>query len=417
MVKVADYIIADPFSETPIEPDEISLMVNREEEKERIQMIIDSASKGYGQNIAILGKDGIGKTSIMNYVEAMCRIKSGIYLSRINITTDTKEDVLVKSLVKDLLEQVNIGLGNLVLSLVGIGKKEQLDMISKGIKGISIEKSLLNTIQLPLLGIISIASNIVERKGRPEDIFEALQLLQEIMKITEKDAKAIIVLLDEAGYVAVERSIHLLQRMKLLFQRKPFMLCIAGSPLLFRKYSKIEPTFVNLFPEQNRFHLSPLKAKHIRELIKKRLAPVRKKGKGVEPFENRSIETLYKETNGNPRYIIRLASYSLHLAKENTKVKPEHIIKASDKIYQELGRDLFERLSPSLKEVVIVIGKFPNSTQEEIRKYLKSDLSPASISLKIRELESLGYIEVTQIGREKRCVLNKPLAKFSSVFY
>ena len=416
-MKVADYIVADPFSETPIEPDEINLMVNREEEKERIEIIIDSASKGFGQNLAILGYDGIGKTSIMNYIEAMCRIRSGIYLSRINITTDTKEDVIVKSLIKDLLEQINIGLGNLILSLVGLGKKEQLDMISKRIKGISIEESLINTIQIPLLGIISIATNIVERKGRPEDIFEALQLLQEIMKITKKEAKSIVVLLDEAGYVAVDRSIHLLQRMKLLFQRKPFMLCIAGSPLLFSEYSKIEPTFVNLFPEQNRFHLSPLEVQHIKELIKKRLAPVRKKGKGIEPFTSESIETLNEETKGNPRYIIRLASYALHLAKEDTTVKPEHIIKASDKIYQELGKDLFDRLSPSLREIVIVINKFPNSTQEEIRKYSKSDLSPASISLKMRELESLGFIDVKQIGREKRCVLNKPLTKYCSTFY
>lgn len=417
-LKIEYYISANPFSDKVIEPEETGLLLaNREDEKERIDYVITSASKGFPQNIAILGEIGMGKSSMLNYIQARCQIKTGIYFSRINVTEDTSEEILIKSLVKDLLDQARVGLGSSLMGMVGFGKRQQAKEIDKQIKGINVTKASQKQLGDPLLRIVSVSSQIIEEKGRPEDIFEVIQLLKEVMKIIKKDVKTIAVLFDEGGYVAKEKSIALLQRMKLIFQNKPFMLCIGGSPTLFSEYGKIEQTFPNLFLHHNRLSLTPLNKQGIRELIQKRLALVRIRGKDIEPFSEKSIQTILDESNGNPRRIVGIAGYTLYLSRDKYGyIEPVTVLEASDSTLITLGGEAFDRLKKDLQEICLIIGKYPNSTFEQIRKYLsqitKSKISKSTLSPKINELQKLGYIEINQIGREKRCFLKSFLQKY-----
>lgn len=417
-LKIEDYISANPFTDKVIEPEETGLLLaNRESEKERIDYVIASASQGFPQNIGILGEIGMGKSSMLNYIQARCQIKKGIYFSRINVTEDTSEEILIKSLVKDLLDQVRVGLGSSLMGVVGLGKKQQTKEIDKQIKGINITKASQKQLGDPLLRIISISSQIIEKKGKPEDIFEVLQLMKEVMSIIKKDVKTIAVLFDEGGYVAKEKSIALLQRMKLIFQNKPFMLCIGGSPTLFSEYGKIESTFPNLFLPHNRLSLTSLDIQGARELIQKRLAIVRIGGKDIEPFSEKSIQTILNESDGNPRRIVGIAGYTLYLSRGKVGyIEPAVIVEASNSTIMTLGREAFDRLRKDLQEICLVIGEYPNSTFEQIRRYLgqvtKSKISKSTISPKINELQKLGYIKIDLIGREKRCFLKNFLQKY-----
>lgn len=417
-LRIGDYISANPFTDKVIEPEDTRfLLANREREKERIDYVIASAEQGFPQNIAILGEIGMGKSSMLNYIQAQCQIKKGIYFSRINVTEDTSEEILVKSMVRDLLDQVHIGLGRFLIGMVGLGRKEQTKEIEKRIKGIHITKASQKQLSDPILRIISISTQVIERKGRPEDIFEVLQLMKELMNMIRKDVKTIAVLFDEGGYVAKEKSIALLQRMKLIFQNKPFMLCIGGSPTLFSEYGKIESTFPNLFLPHNRLALSPLDIQGIRELIQKRLTRVRVVGKDIEPFSEEAIQTILNESEGNPRRIVGIAGYSLYLSRGKAGyIEPADVVEASGSALTILGGEAFDRLKKDLQEICLIIGKYPNSTFEQIRKYLgrttKSEISKSTISPKINELQKLGYIGINQIGREKRCFLKGLLQKY-----
>jgi len=81
-----------------------------------------------------------------------------------------------------------------------------------------------------------------------------------------------------------------------------------------------------------------------------------------------------------------------------------------------LGKEAFGRLRKDLQEICVIIGKYPNSTFEQIRKYLsqivKSEIPKSTISPKINELQKLGYINIDRIGREKRCFLKSFLQKY-----
>jgi len=415
---IDDYISANPFSDKVIDPAETGLLLaNREKEKELLDYVIESASRGFPQNIAILGEVGVGKSSMLNYVQAGCQLKKGMFFSRINVTEDTSEEVLVRSLVKDLLDQVCIGLGSSLIGLLGIGRKELVREIDSRVRGIDVTKSIRRDLGAPLLKIVTLSSQIVERKGRPEDVFEVLQLLKETMKIIKGDMKAIVVLFDEAGYVAKEKSITLLQRMKLIFQSKPFMLCVAGSPMLFSEYSRVEPTFPNLFLPQNRISLGPLELADAEELIEKRLALVRKKGKGTEPFGEKAVQAILRESDGNPRRIMGIAGYTLYLSRGMpVPVGPETVVKASEVAIMILGKDALDRLREDMQDICMAIAKHPGSTFEEIRGFvgrtLKSEIPKSTINPKINELEKLGYIMIERSGREKRCFLRSFLQKY-----
>jgi hypothetical protein len=259
----------------------------------------------------------------------------------------------------------------------------------------------------------------VQKKGRPENVFEVLQLLKETMKMIKGEMKAIAVLFDEAGYVAKDKSITLMQRMKLIFQSKPFMLCVAGSPMLFSEYSRVEPTFANLFLPQNRLSLGPLELGDAKELIEKRLALVRKKGKGIEPFSEKALHAIVRESDGNPRRIMGIAGYALYLCRGMpVPVGPESVVRASEVAIMTLGREALDRLRGDMQEICIAIGKHPGSTFEEIRGHvgrsLKSEIPKSTINPKMNELEKLGYITIERTGREKRCFLRGYLQKYSN---
>jgi hypothetical protein len=415
---VDDYISANPFTDKVIEPAETGLLLSdREKEKERLDYVVESAAGGFPQNIAILGEVGVGKSSMLNYVQAGCQLKKGVFFSRINVTEDTSEETLVRSLVKDLLDQASIGLGSAVIGLLGVGKKKLVKHLDDSVRGIDITRSIRRDLGDPLIKIVTLSSQIVEKKGRPEDVFEVLQLLKEAMGIIKGETKAIAVLFDEAGYVAKERSIALLQRMKLIFQSRPFMLCVAGSPMLFSEYSRVEPTFPNLFLPHNRLSIGPLDLSGTRELIQKRLALVRKKGKETEPFGEKAVQTVHTESDGNPRRIMGIAGYALYLCRGMpVPIGSESIVKASEVAIMTLGKEALDRLRGDMQEICLAIAKCPGSTFEQIRAYLarvtRSEIPKSTINPKINELEKLGYITIERTGREKRCFLRGFLQKY-----
>jgi hypothetical protein len=219
-----------------------------------------------------------------------------------------------------------------VLYYLKLGKKVSSDEIRKRLKGIELTKH--KQLKESLLNIFSYSRAVTETKASPEDFYEILEMLRDVLELMGHKPKAIIILLDEGQYVARSHSIDLLQQMRLLFQKKPYMLVVGGSPDLFNRFAQVEPSFNNLFPEQNRFQLTPLEYQHVRELLKKSLELVRKRGRGIEPFEIECIDRLLQLSDGNPRYVIRITSAALQQSRDQNSVT-----------IREIGRDRFDRLN------------------------------------------------------------------------
>jgi Cdc6-like AAA superfamily ATPase len=407
--KVSELLEVDPFNDVPLSPNEIHLLVNREEAKERLDALVRAASKGFPQHVAILGEDGSGKTSILNYVAAKARLHEGVYTAQVDITEGTDFIQMIGAIVRDLLNQVHVGLGSTFLGLFRFGREATRKEILQRLSGVEISRSRRVQLAEALFSIISYSSSVEMKKGTPEAVMEIMEILRQVYDLLGSSPMAIMILLDEGQYVASSRTVALLQHMRLLFQRKPYMLLVAGSPNLFSLFAQVEPSFNNLFAEQNRLRLTPLGFVHVRELVEKRLSLVRIRGLGIEPFTEEAVDRLYRLAEGNPRYVVRIASAALYLARNRSAVAPEVVEAAGQQILKEMGRDRFDRLKEDERELILTLARYGPLSITELWERLprKQDLS--TVSRKVRALADRGYVELTPRGKRKICHLRRAL--------
>ncbi len=410
---VSDYLEADPFNDMPLDAEDIDLLVNRAEVKARLSALLDSAGKGYPQNISILGEDGIGKTSLINFAEAKARLVPDLFTSRLDVTERTENRTVVRALLSDLLNQIELGLGNRLLGLLSLGPEVTQREFLKRLQGTQVTTTRQLELSDSLFQLFHLSHSVSETRSSPEDLFQLLEMLKETLTLMRRKPKAILILFDEGQYVAQSQSLHLLQQMRLLFQRRPYMLLVAGSADLFARYAAVEPSFNNLFPEQNRLRLTALEDDHIRELLTKRLAPVRKKGKGIEPFQQGCVERLTALSEGNPRYVIRIASASLHLGRDRQAITPVMLEEAWRQIVQEIGRDRFDKLSDDEREMILILARYQPLNISQIHVNLKSAVDLSTVSRRIAALADKGYLTIETQGKQKLSRLRRAIYQYA----
>ncbi len=264
-----------------------------------------------------------------------------------------------------------------------------------------------------LLQLVRFSRSVTETRSSPEDVFQILEMLKETFSLMRRKPQAILILIDEGQYVAKSRSLRLLQQMRLLFQKKPYMLLLAGSPDLFTRYAAVEPSFNNLFPEQNRLKLAPLESEHVRELLVRRMESVRKRGKGIEPFEEGCVERLTTLSEGNPRYVIRIASTALHLGRAHKTITPEIVDEAWRQIVKEIGRDRFDRLTDEDKEILLILARYQPLNISEIHSNLQGAYDLSTVSRRVAALEDKGYLTIEPRGKQKLCRLRRAIYEYA----
>jgi Cdc6-like AAA superfamily ATPase len=407
MKKVKDFLPIDPFTDMPIEPSQLSLLVDREEEIKKLETIIKSAASGFRQNAAILGKDGMGKTSLINYIYGKSKMEKEILPIKMEITQDSTVQDIMNDLMREMLDCMHFGLGSMVLSL--LGKDASLKEIKGLLKGF--ETSKATEISATVFGFVNISKRSEKTFKGAQDFNSLLNYLKGVTEFMPNRIKTIMLLIDEGEYVAKDNSANLLQSMRLLFQTSPFMVIIAGSPVLFDKLASIEPSFGNLFPEQNRIILKLLEIDDIKQLIIKRLDLIKKDFKGtIAPFTDDSLRIILEYSAGNPRYIIRISSLSILKALEAEQITSEHAKKASKEILSTMGRERFQRLESNDQNLLIKIGKMTAPSVTELARELSLD--EATISRRLNQLEELGYVRSTRDGRKRIAILEEPVKTF-----
>lgn len=407
MKKVKDLLDTDPFNDMPIESDQFSLLVDRKEEIKKLERTIKSAASGFRQNAAILGKDGMGKTSLINYIYGKSKMEREILPIKIGITQNSTAMDIMNDLMEGMLECIHFGLGSMVLSL--FGKDASLKEIKKLLKGFKISKA--TEISVTIFGFISLSKRSEKTFKGARDFNSLLNYLKSVIKFLPNRIKTTMLLIDEGEYVTKDNSANLLQSMRLLFQTDPFMVIIAGSPVLFDKLASIEPSFGNLFPEQNRIILKPLEINNVKQLVIKRLDRVKKNLKGtIAPFTDDSLRIILEYSAGNPRYIVRISSLSISKALEAKQITSEHAKEASKEILSIMGRERFQRLESKDQNLLIKIGKMIAPSVTDLARELGPD--EATISRHLNQLEELGYIRSTRDGRKRIAILEEPVKTF-----
>ncbi|NCQ52915.1 MAG: MarR family transcriptional regulator [Caldiserica bacterium] len=326
---------------------------------------------------------------------------------KMEITQDSTVQDIMNDLMREMLDCMHFGLGSMVLSL--LGKDASLKEIKGLLKGF--ETSKATEISATIFSFVNISKRSEKTFKGAQDFNSLLNYLKGVTEFMPNRIKTIMLLIDEGEYVAKDNSANLLQSMRLLFQTSPFMVIIAGSPVLFDKLASIEPSFGNLFPEQNRIILKLLEIDDIKQLIIKRLDLIKKDLKGtIAPFTDDSLRVILEYSAGNPRYIIRISSLSILKALEAEQITSEHAKKASKEILSTMGRERFQRLESNDQNLLIKIGKMTAPSVTELARELSLD--EATISRRLNQLEELGYVRSTRDGRKRIAILEEPVKTF-----
>ena len=405
-------VLINPFDDRPLE--DITRFVNREAERGAVDRLLASASAGHAQHLAFLGEDGMGKTSMVNYLKARATAFPAVRAVHLAIDQDTTATSLARAMVRYLLDTAHVGLGAYLLGLVGFGSAERLRAIRERLDDLRIDRE--SGVDIGLLNVLVLHESITQRAA-PGDVWaDVAEALAEVVAALAPQVRAVYVLLDEGQYVAQDSAITLLQRMRLVFQRAPYAVCLAGTPQLFDRLNVLEPTFVNLFPEANRFTLAPMEARHVEELVGSRLAPVRVGGSGTAPFDGDAVARLAHEARGNPRYVVRYASGALDLALRQAGaghdlvVQAKHVVEAVARVNRVLGADRFLRLTEVEQAIVHAAFEAPRMSITELAGRLGK--SKSVVTREVASLAERGYLARTREGRRVQVSVTPALAAY-----
>ena len=405
-------IRVNPFDDRPLE--DITQFVNRDPERARVDRLLDSAAAGHAQNLAILGEDGMGKTSLVNYLRARAGVFPTVRAVHLPIDQETSAQSLAQALSKRLLDSARMGLGTYLLGLIGLGRADRLEAIRERLEDLNVEREY--GVDFHLLNLLAMHESTTRPVGGADAWTATAETLAELIACLSPQVRTVYVLLDEGQYVARDSALTLLQRMRLLFQRAPYAVCLAGTPPLFEQLNLLEPTFVNLFPEANRLLLPPMGRTHVEELLERRLSPVRIGGSGTDPFLPEAVQRLTAASAGNPRYIVRCAAAALDLALAEAGpgralvVRSAHVAAAVQKVHAVLGLDQFLRLSEPRQLLAQAVHAHPGASVTALAGILGK--SKSVVARDVAALTELGVLRRRRVGREVQVEASAPIAAY-----
>jgi DNA-binding MarR family transcriptional regulator/type II secretory pathway predicted ATPase ExeA len=351
---------------------------------------------------------------MVNYLKARATAFPAVRAIHLDIDLETTAATLARHMIRSLLDTTRVGLGAYLLGLVGLGPAERLRAVQERLDDLHIDRQ--SGVDLHLFNVLVLHESITQRAPTGDLWADVAKALADVVAALAPQVRTVYVLIDEGQYVAHEAAITLLQRMRLVFQRAPYALCLAGTPQLFERLNALEPTFVNLFPETNRFTLAAMEPQHVEELLASRLEPVRVGGRGTDPFDAAAVARLAQEARGNPRYVVRYASAALDLALQQAGsgadlvVRASHVVQAVARVNQVLGEDRFLRLSEAEQAVVQAAYERPDASISELAARLGK--SKSTVTREVAQLAARGYLTRRRDGQRVEVSVAPALAAY-----
>lgn len=359
--------IRDPFWTTPIYPvDPIEeLFVNRVEEAKRLAHFLASIMSGEENNLAMVGPQGIGKTSLLTLV--------------FDRLTEYEEKSRSKTGFSRKLKWIAEKLDLIYLPLYAFDK--------------SVENNLATMMEededeTPMLLLLEFCE------------YAGIRLLEELspLKHTFKPGKR------NAEDTLYSTFFNTYEKLK---DVAPFIGSIStfAWAIIKQEYQRVYETFFS--PEKCKvLIIKQLEEDQISDLLKRRINSHRTtrarrtyKMHNPYPFTGDTISLIAKSSEGFPSIALELAGKSLEKAlKTNAKIVDEYIVEAGNFSFSNIRKQVDE-LDASQEQVLkTIIGLGGSASATMIEKYVNVS-RPAVIAI-IKKLDELKIVERKPSGRE-----------------
>ncbi|MEW6528595.1 MAG: ATP-binding protein [Candidatus Micrarchaeota archaeon] len=344
--------------------------VGRSEEIARFEQYLKNTKDGNPHHLAILGERGIGKTSLLRYLQHLAK-NQRIMVARIELDPAIKS---IEHLVTQILTELKRS--GIAYSLVDKGAITLKDFFQKYNVALS-------------LGVLKAGP----RQGSEvETKIEFRYKLQEMWDKVKDKIPAIIIMIDEAEQLEqIEGSLHYLRNIFLRLSEThcSYMLILSGKIGLFREIKELHSPLARFFTP---ITLNPLKPEEVKAAIEK---PLKENGIALE---KNVLNRIIKDSEGHP-YVVQVIGYILFesdkklitLNDYNT-LKPAFMKHLADQLFS----DMLENSSTEEQRILHIIAKKKSDLSlKEISKKVNKD--PTSIGTPLTRL-----VERSCLGRIKR---------------
>ncbi len=152
-----------------------------------------------------------------------------------------------------------------------------------------------------------------------------------------------------------------------------------------------------------RIEVLSLTKEEMKELIEKRIAAVG--GTGLEPFNEKTMDTIYNSTGGFPREVIRYCNDLVTAAIDKGRETITEDLTWKEVVpKKEISLDMLERLTPMQREIIDILAKTPSSPGEvantlDLSKYKSRQHAVRSVNNITKRLLQDGLLERVQRDR------------------
>jgi Cdc6-like AAA superfamily ATPase len=352
----------NPYSIEPllIEGGHLSIetFVGREKEKNELHSII---LRGGGQRCMVVGKAGVGKTSLVNYMRAQA--KKSAYFSP-NIEIGIQDSWKVNDVIINTLQSI------------------YMEIKSQNIK-LSDEK-IINTLE----DLFELSNIVQDSEITPNAVMSInTHMLMELFRRTTKEIvdtgyRAIIIQYNNLDNIDdYDQLVRLLNNLRDFFQNPYVIFFFLGDdflPHLISFKSRLRQIFI--MPE---IKVPNLSYDEVKEIIETRMKALRinEKLDVIYPHSEDSLKLVYNLFEGNIRDILNSLSYSV----DERNVVTLSATKTKISLIEKAKNMFLTKISPMEQEVLYAIidaGSITNAELSDKLKKLRQNISPCLTKLK-----------------------------------
>lgn len=348
--------------------------VGRKDEIARFQQYLKNTCNGNSHHLAILGERGIGKTSLLRYLDSVSRKQKNMVV-RIELDPETNS---IGQLVLQILTELKRS--GVSYSLVDKGKEGLKDFFQKYNVSVS-------------LGVLK-ADSKSGQQAEGESKIEFRYKLEDIWKKVKGNIPAIIIMIDEAEQLEqIKGSLHYLRNtfLRLSEGHAGYMLVLSGKIGLFKQIKELHSPLARFFTP---ITLGPLTPDEVKEALQK---PFAESGRKID---QKLIERIIEDSQGHP-YIIQTIGYVLfEQQKKDISLSDYEALKPiiMKQLADQLFKDMFDSASPEEQKVLKVMSKSKKALElKEIAK--KAGKKSNQLGTPIKRLLELNCIR--KVGRGK----------------
>ncbi len=375
------WLRSSPFFTEPLEIEggtiNISSLVGRDSEKQKITNLI---KLGGGTRFLVIGKAGVGKTSLVNYVRNLAKQENFITpIKEISIHSESlnAQRLMIETII--LLGEETMRIGENVFS----------EDVKRYIRHLQ-----------PLIDI-----NDYDKDYELNSLNTSVKLIQLFSKIGDELKKSgfppIILHYNNFDKVKdAEKLLVFLQDLREFFDNKHAIIILLGNEILEQAISSADRLRQKYqFPP---VYIDKLSLEEIKEILRKRVSDLRiDNTKDTLLYEDGVIEVLYNVFNGNIREILNSMSFIFQkIAETNVPIKV-NVNMMRDILSKGVYDTYISKLSPRQREILKKMMEFERFTNAQIAEQmdmLAQNLSQSFIP-KLIEAKVIDLIE--EKGREK----------------